>query len=37
MYDGITHQRMFHLTKAVRKQLTEDDRIMTKEEPIFMY
>jgi spermidine synthase len=37
MYDGITHLRMFHLTKAVRKQLAEDGRIMTKEQPIFMY
>ncbi|VEU34935.1 unnamed protein product [Pseudo-nitzschia multistriata] len=36
-YDGITHQRMFHLTKTVRKQLAEDDRIMTKDQPIFMY
>ena len=37
MYDGITHLRMFHLTKAVRKQLAEDERIMTKDQPIFMY
>jgi len=37
MYDGITHIRMFHLTKAVRKQLSEDKRIMTKDQPIFMY
>ena len=37
MYDGVTHLRMFHLTKAVRKQLSEDNRIMTKDQPIFMY
>lgn len=37
MYDGITHLRMFHLTKAVRKQLAEDERIMTKDQPIFMF
>jgi spermidine synthase len=37
MYDGITHQRMFHLTKAVRKQLASDSRIMTKDNPVFMY
>jgi thermospermine synthase len=37
MYDGITHQRMFHLTKAVRKQLATDKRVMTKDNPVFMY
>lgn len=37
MYDGTTHQRMYHLTKPVRKQLAEDKRIMTKDQPIFMY
>lgn len=37
MYDGITHQRMFFLTKAVRKQLAKDKRVMTKENPVFMY
>ena len=37
MYDGITHLRMFALTKAVRKQLGRDSRIMTKDNPVFMY
>jgi spermidine synthase len=37
MYDGITHRRMFALTKAVRAQLKLDTRIMTKDNPIFMY
>ena len=37
MYDGITHQRMFHLTKAVRKHLSSDTRVMTKDNPVFMY
>lgn len=37
MYDGITHQRMFNLTKAVRKQLASDKRVMTKDNPVFMY
>jgi thermospermine synthase len=37
MYDGITHQRMFHLTKAVRRQLATDKRVMTKDNPVFMY
>jgi spermidine synthase len=37
MYDGITHQRMISLTKALRKQLASDNRVMTKDNPIFMY
>lgn len=37
MYDGITHVRMFSLTKALRKQLAIDKRIMTKADPIYMY
>jgi thermospermine synthase len=37
MYDGITHGRMTALTKALRKQLASDTRIMTKENPVFMY
>eukprot|EP00568_Trieres_chinensis_P001197 CAMPEP_0183309500 /NCGR_PEP_ID=MMETSP0160_2-20130417/25379_1 /TAXON_ID=2839 ORGANISM="Odontella Sinensis, Strain Grunow 1884" /NCGR_SAMPLE_ID=MMETSP0160_2 /ASSEMBLY_ACC=CAM_ASM_000250 /LENGTH=370 /DNA_ID=CAMNT_0025473541 /DNA_START=47 /DNA_END=1159 /DNA_ORIENTATION=- len=36
-YDGITHQRMFSLTKPLRKSLILDTRIMTKENPIFMF
>ena len=37
MYDGITHNRMYALPKPVRKQLATDTRIMTKENPVFMY
>jgi thermospermine synthase len=37
MYDGITHHRMFYMTKALRKQLANDKRIMTKDNPIFMF
>jgi len=37
MYDGLTHRRMFALTKAVRQQLKRDTRIMTKDNPVFMY
>lgn len=37
MYDGITHHRMFYLTKPLRKYLAEDNRIMTKDSPVFMY
>jgi len=36
-YDGITHTSMFALTKPLRKSLTRDTRIMTKDNPIFMY
>lgn len=36
-YDGITHSSMFALTKPLRKSLEMDKRIMTKENPIFMY
>lgn len=36
-YDQVTHARMFNLTKPLRKSLEEDKRIMTKENPIFMY
>ena len=36
-YDSTTHRRMFNLTKPVRKQLTNDKRIMTKDNPIYMY
>ena len=37
MYDGLTHLRMFNLAKPVRKQLANDKRIMTKDNPIYMY
>ncbi|KAG7356546.1 spermidine synthase / putrescine aminopropyltransferase [Nitzschia inconspicua] len=37
MYDGITHLRMFNLSKAVRKHMERDTRIMTEDNPIFMY
>ena len=36
-YDGITHLSMFALTKPLRKSLREDCRIITKEDPIFMF
>lgn len=36
-YDQTTHWRMFHLSKPLRRYLDQDDRIMTKENPIFMY
>lgn len=36
-YDGETHQTMFALTKALRKYLAEETRIMTKENPIYMF
>jgi thermospermine synthase len=37
MYDGITHGRMYALSKATRNQLKADTRIMTKANPVFMY
>jgi spermidine synthase len=36
-YDGTTHLRMFSLPKGVRRALKADDRIMTKDNPIFMF
>lgn len=36
-YDGVVHRRMFALTKPLRKSLKLDKRIMTKDNPIFMY
>ena len=36
-YDGISHIGMFSLTKPLRKCLAEDKRIMTKDNPIFMF
>jgi len=37
LYDGVSHINMFALTKALRKLLEKDDRIMTKANPVFMY
>jgi thermospermine synthase len=37
MYDGLTHLRMFNLAKPVRKQMAADNRIMTKDNPVYMY
>ena len=37
MYDGITHHRMFWLTKQLRSYLAKDKRIMTKDNPVFMF
>lgn len=36
-YDGESHVRMFNLTKPLRKYLESEDRIMTKENPIYMF
>lgn len=36
-YDGITHWRMFALTKPLRMYLGTDKRIMTKDNPIYMF
>lgn len=36
-YDGFSHRRMFALTKPLRMYMQKDHRIMTKDNPIFMY
>jgi len=36
-YDGETHARMFNLPKPLRCYLQLDSRIMTRENPVFMY
>ena len=36
-YDSTTHLRMFNLPKPLRKFIAKDSRIMTRENPVFMY
>ena len=36
-YDEITHFTMFNLAKPLRKYMNKDKRIMTKDNPIFMF
>lgn len=36
-YDGETHVRMFHLPKPLRTYMQNDDRIITRDNPIYMY
>jgi len=36
-YDGCTHRHMFALVKALREKMEKDKRIMTIENPVFMY
>jgi thermospermine synthase len=36
-YDGITHLSMFALSKPLRKYMKQEKRIMTRDNPIFMY
>lgn len=36
-YDGESHRHIFALSKPLRNALKKDDRIMTEENPIFMY
>jgi hypothetical protein len=36
-YDGLSHRRMFSLPKPLRENMKKDRRIMTKENPVFMY
>ena len=36
-YDGETHRGMFALAKVVRESLRKEERVITKENPVFMY
>ena len=36
-YDGTTHQGMFSLPKHLRQAIDEEKRIITEEEPLFIY
>jgi hypothetical protein len=36
-YDGVSHRRLFAMSKMLREAMKSDDRIMTVENPIFMY
>jgi spermidine synthase len=36
-YDGMSHRRMFTLTKPLRVNMKMDTRVMTKDNPVFMY
>lgn len=36
-YDGTTHLRMFALTKPLRQYVAQDQRVMTRQNPVFMY
>mmetsp|Transcript_20693 Transcript_20693/g.23612 ORF Transcript_20693/g.23612 Transcript_20693/m.23612 type:complete len:349 (-) Transcript_20693:261-1307(-) len=37
LYDGISHLSMFALTKKLREMLKNDTRVMTRDNPVFMY
>jgi len=37
LYDGISHLSMFALTKGLRDLLKNDSRLMTRDNPVFMY
>jgi len=36
-YDGITHLTMFSLSKPLRRYMDNDKRVITRDDPIFMY
>lgn len=36
-YDGVSHMRMFHLVKPLRSYMNKDNRVMTRDNPVFMY
>lgn len=36
-YDGVSHRRMFSLILPIRRGLAEENRIITVDNPVFMY
>lgn len=37
LYDGDSHRHIFALTKPLRRYMEQDERIMTIDNPVFMY
>lgn len=36
-YDGVTHRGLFGIPKTIRQAIEAEDRVITKENPVFMY
>ena len=36
-YDGLTHERLFSLPKNLREALTKETKVITEEDPLFIY
>jgi len=37
VYDGETHAGLFHLPKYLRRALAEETRVITEENPVFVF